>query len=238
MSEWVELRQIVSARFAGKSLLGIVCVFRVSIVLTAVIIACGRLTAGDSAGEYAKTLDRFGLSWEMLRDGRLWHIFTGSLIQSDAGIALSMIVLVVCSLMPCELLAGHRSTLVTFFVCDWIASLCATVGLRILAIWNVGDSHGLLSLPDAGSSAAAHGCLAAACTLLPGRLAWGAYDVLLGITIGLLFVQELDAGVAHLFAVLTGGSLGALVWKPRQARASAQSARNYEPDQEVVRGLE
>jgi hypothetical protein len=136
------------------------------------------------------------------------------------------------------LLAGHRFTLATFFLCDWIASLCATIGLRVLAAWNVGEARRLLSLPDAGSSAASHGCLAAACALLPGRLAWGAYGVMLGITIGLLFEQDLDAGVAHLFAVLAGGMLGGLVWKPRLARESARTARNYEPDLEVARDLE
>lgn len=238
MSEWADLRSTLRARFAGKSLLGIVGVFRVSILLTAIIFFVGRLTQGDSPGEYAKTLDRFGLSWEMLRDGRFWHIFTGSLIQSDSGIALSMILLVVSSLVPCELLAGHRSMLVTFFVCDWIASLCGTIGLRVLAVWGVGDAQRLLTLPDAGSSAAAHGCLAAACTLLPGRLAWGAYGLMLGITIGLLFEQDLDAGVAHLFAVLAGGMLGGLVWKPRLAREAGETARNYGPDLEVSRGLE
>jgi hypothetical protein len=220
MSEWSELGEILRARFTGKSLFGIIGVFRVSILLTAIVVACGRLTQGDSASAYAETLDRFGLSWKMLREGRVWHVFTGSLIQSDSGIALSMIALVFCSLVPCELLAGHRFTLATFFLCDWIASFFATVGLRLLAVWNVGDAQRLLSLPDAGSSAAAHGCLAAACTLLPGKLAWGAYGLMLGITIGLLFEQDLDAGVAHLFAVLTGGLLGALVWKPRLARES------------------
>jgi hypothetical protein len=203
-------------------------------LLTAIIVFCGRLTHGQTPEEYAETLDRFGLSWEMLRDGRLWHIFTGSLIQSDSGIALSMIALVIGSLVPCELLAGSRFTFASFFLCDWIASFCATVGLRVLASLNAGDAQRLLSLPDAGSSAAAHGCLAAACTLLPGRLAWGAYGLMLGVTIGLLFEQDLDAGVAHLFAVLAGGMLGALAWKPRLARETIRTARNYEPDPELV----
>jgi hypothetical protein len=226
MSEWAELGRMLRARFVGKSLLGIIGVFRVSILLTALVILLGRLTQGDSAEEYAATLDRFGLSWQLIRDGKLWHIFTGSLIQSDSGIALSMILLVSLSLIPCELLAGHRYTFATFFLCDWIASFCSVIALRVLAAWSVGDARSLLSLPDAGSSAASHGCLAVACTLLPGRLAWGAYGLMLGVTVGLLFQQDLDAAVAHLFAVLVGGLLGGLVWKPRLARATAESARN------------
>lgn len=238
MPEWCELGRALRAKFAGKSILGALGVFRVSILLTLIVILCGRLTSGDAAADYASTLNRFGLSWEMLRDGKLWHVFTGSLIQSDSGIALSMTALVLCSLVPCELLAGHRLTFATFFLCDWIASLSATIALRVLAEWDVGDAKSLLTLPDAGSSAAAHGCLAVACTLLPGRLAWGAYGLLFGITIGLLFEQDLDAGIAHLFAVLAGGLLGALVWKPGLAREAARTARNYEPDLEALCGLE
>lgn len=229
---------MLRARVSGKSVLGVIGAFRVSLLLIVTVIVLGRLTQGDTPAEYASTLDRFGLSWQMLRNGELWHLFTGSLVQSDSGIALSMILLVACSLVPCELLAGHRFTFATFFLCDWVASICSIIALRILAVWNVGDSQRLLSLPDAGSSAASHGCLAAACTLLPGRLAWGAYGLMLGITIGLLFEQDLDAGIAHLFAVAAGGLLGGLVWKPRLARATSATARNYEPDYPVSSSLE
>jgi threonine/homoserine/homoserine lactone efflux protein len=80
--------------------------------------------------------------------------------------------------------------------------------------------------------------MAVAAVLLPGRLAWGVYGLILGITIGLVVQQGLSSGIAHLVATLLGGFLGLFVWKPRLARATTQSARNYERDALAVSGLE
>jgi hypothetical protein len=45
--------------------------------------------------------------------------------------------------------------------------------------------------------------------------------VLLAITIGLLFQQELSAAIAHLLAVIVGGLLGWFVLRPRLRQANS-----------------
>lgn len=238
MPEWIELKRFLRGRFAGKSWLQKIAVFRVTILLTAIITVIGRSTAGESREEYLPKLDRYGLDWDILSSGRLWHIFTGTLLQSDAGILYSMILLLVISLGTCELAVGSRFTLITFFISDWIGTLASIFALRILSVWDISNTRELLSISDAGSSAAFHGCMAVAAALLPGRFAWGMYGLILGITIGLVVQQGLSSGIAHLVATLLGGFLGLFVWKPRLARETEQSARNYGRDALAVSGLE
>lgn len=215
MGDFELLQQELAARMPhNRSLRGWLGVFPATIALIGFIIVIGLLTGGDTPADFAETLDRYGLSYQMLRDGRFWHLLTGTFIQSDPGIAWSMILLLVTSLVPCEYLAGSKRMLITFFTCDWIGSLLMVISIRLLAAMDVADAVQRLSIPDAGSSAAAHGCMAAAAMLLPRRLAFVAYGLLFGVTTVLLFQQELDAAIAHLAAVLMGGALGWFFWRP------------------------
>ena len=125
MPEWIELKRLLHSRFAGKSWFQKIAVFRVTILLTALITFIGRTTAGESPGEYSSKLERFGLDWDMLVSGKVWHVFTGTMLQSAPGILYSMILLLVISLGTCELAVGHRYTLITFFISDWIGTLMA-----------------------------------------------------------------------------------------------------------------
>lgn len=224
MNDFALLKEKLAAQAPrDRSVRGWIGLFPATIALIGFIIVVGLLTGGDTSADFAEELDRYGLSYQILRDGRVWHLLTGTFIQSDPGIAWSMIVLLIASLVPCEYLAGSRRMLITFFTCDWVGSLLMVLGIRLLAALDVADAVRRLDIPDSGSSAAAHGCMAAAMMLLPKRLAFISYGLFLAITLGLLFQQELDAAIAHLAAVLLGGALGWFFWRPGVEAEGARS---------------
>jgi hypothetical protein len=232
--EWLLLKAELVARSPGRSLRGWLGTFPASIGLIGLIVIVGLVTGGDTSADFAEKLDQYGLSYEILRAGEIWHLFTGTFIQSDPGIAWSMILLLVCSLVPCEYLAGSSRTLITFFTCDWVASLFMVLSIRLLAGIGMASAQHLLDIPDAGSSAAAHGCMAAAFMLLPRRLAFASYGIFLAVTVALLFQQELDAATAHLAAVLLGGTLGLFAWRPG---VEAENAVSLASHSEAERGV-
>ena len=90
-----------------------------------------------------------------------------------------------------------------------------TILLRILSANGFAEATPLLSFPDAGTSGAAHVCYAVAATLFPRRMAFFLYGLILGVTIILLFSQQLSAAVTHLGAVLAGGAFGWFSLRPR-----------------------
>ena len=223
-NDWLLLKAELSARLPERSLRGWLATFPASIALISVITAIGLSTADDTPAEYAEKLEKYGMSYEILKAGHFWHLLTGTFIQSEAGIALSMILLLVCSLVPCEYLAGSRRMLITFFISDWVATLLMVLSLRLLAGLGMASAEAMLDVPDAGSSAAAHGCMAAAFMLLPRRIAFASYGILLAVTVVLLFQQDLDAGIAHLAAVLIGGAFGWFAWRPGVEAENASKA--------------
>jgi hypothetical protein len=223
-NDWLLLKAELSARLPERSLRGWLATFPASIALISFISAVGLATADDTPAEYAEKLEKYGMSYEILKAGHFWHLLTGTFIQSEAGIALSMILLLVCSLVPCEYLAGSRRMLITFFITDWVATLLMVLSLRLLAGLGMASAEAMLDVPDAGSSAAAHGCMAAAFMLLPRRIAFASYGILLAVTVVLLFQQDLDAGIAHLAAVLIGGAFGWLAWRPGVEAENASKA--------------
>jgi len=221
MREWDALRAIVRQRLPDRTPLVIVRAFPVTLVFLTIITGVGMLTARQTSAEHHHLLERYGFDYDMLRAGQLHHLLTGMFVQSEPGIAASMLVLVATALAPCELLAGSRRTLIAMLVCDWLSSLLTVLALRGLSGLGVTEATRLLHVADAGSSAAAHGAYAVAATLLPGRLAAVAYGVLVAMTVVLLFQQSLPAALAHLFAVLIGGALG---WCWRDASLSRHMA--------------
>ena len=232
-NDWLLLKAELSARLPERSLRGWLATFPASIVLISFITAVGLVTADDTAAEFAEKLEKYGMSYEILRAGHFWHLLTGTFIQSEPGIAWSMILLLVCSLVPCEYLAGSKRMLITFFISDWVATLIMVLSLRLLAGLGMASAQALLDVPDAGSSAAAHGCMAAALMLLPRRLAFASYGILVAVTTALLFQQDLDAGIAHMAAVLIGGAFGWFAWRPG---VEAENATKLSLQAETDRG--
>ncbi|MGB3306050.1 MAG: hypothetical protein WBA63_07680 [Thermomicrobiales bacterium] len=207
--------RLIRRRVPDASPLGLLKTFPATILIVSLVVCIQMATNGHTPAEQYPLLTRFGFDWEMLARGRIWHIFTGTLIQSKPGFHYSMVIVVVTAAAVLELLAGSRWTLAVFFVGDWVSSILGVLGLRLLSAWGMAEATSLLTLPDAGSSGAAHVAYAVAATLLPTRVAIALYGLTLGVTIVLLWEQELAAAVTHLCAVLLGGAFGWFYLRPR-----------------------
>ena len=127
-----------------------------------------------------------------------------------------VLLLVGLPMIALEFLAGSWRALVTFLLCDWLTAPVTVVILWILS--NLGDANAgrFLMDPDTGSSAAAHGVIAAAIMMLPAKLAAIGMTILVGITIIALSFFRLDTSLAHFLGIVVGAVFGA-IWK-RQIR--------------------
>jgi hypothetical protein len=99
--------------------------------------------------------------------------------------------------------------------------------MRLLTAMGVAAAEPYLHIHDAGSSAGAHAAFAVTAALLPGRLALPAWLALFGLTIAMFWYQDLDAALVHLIAVLLGGAVGWLAWRPAVVaeRAGAEAVQ-------------
>lgn len=210
-----ETRRLLRVRVPDASLIGLLKTFPATILIVALVVTIQLATNGHTAAQQLPLLEKFGLDWDLLASGRLWHIFTGTLIQSKPGFHYSMVLVVVSAVGILELVAGSRWTLIVFFAGDWASSVCGNILLKILSVNGFAEATLLLSFPDAGTSGAAHAAYAVAATLFPWRLAIALYGLILGVTLALLFSQELSAAVTHLCAVLGGGAFGTFYLRPR-----------------------
>ncbi len=181
---------------------------RGTLLIQAVIITVGLLTRHQSDTDHQHLLERFGFSYAILRDGRIWQLLTGTWIQSTPGIELSMVALVLAGTIVLEYRAGTLRMIVTVVLGDWVSTLLTAVSLRLLAALGNGDAASLLSRADAGSSALAHTGLAAATMLLPGRWRWLAASALVIFTLAQFFTESLAPAIAHTWAVMVGGLIG------------------------------
>lgn len=179
-----------------------------TLLIQAVIITIGILTRHQSSIDHQRLLERFGFSYAILREGRIWQVFTGTWIQSTPGIQLSMVALVLAGTAVLEEQAGTRRMLATVVAGDWVSTVLTALTLRALAALGSADAAGLLSRADAGTSALAHTGLAAATMLLPRRWRSLAVAALLIFTLAQFFTESLAPAIAHTWAVLAGGLIG------------------------------
>lgn len=220
-----ETGRLLRIRVPDASPIGLLKTFPATVLIVALVVTIQLATNGHTTEQQLPLLEKFGLDWDLLASGRWWHIFTGTLIQSKPGFHYSMVLVVVSAVGVLELVAGSRWTLVIFFAGDWISSVFGNVLLKILSVNGFAEATSLLSFPDAGSSGAGHAAYAVAATLFPKRLAIALYGLILGVTLILLFSQELSAAVTHLCAVLGGGAFGAFFLRPRVYPASISDSK-------------
>jgi hypothetical protein len=117
-----------------------------------------------------------------------------------------------------EYQAGSIRALVTFFVSDWIGSILGTLSVWALAGLGSQTASSLLHHASTGSSAATLACGVAAATLLSGYWGVAAGGVLLGIVLQSHAYQAMDTTFAHVYASLTGATLGYLFWRHARKR--------------------
>lgn len=162
-----------------------------------------------SAAEHRDLLSRVGSDVTSFDPQRVLAMPAATFVQSSPGVGWTMILLVALPLAVLEWMIGSFRAAVTFLLSDWISA-----PLTLLAIWTLarlGSSEAarLISDPDSGSSAAAHGTIAAVCMLLPGNARIVSLIALLAVDFAQFTFQRLDAALAHLLASLVGVRLGA-----------------------------
>ena len=211
------LSDLVRRRIPDRSPIGIARTYPATICLLATIVLCGLVTWGQPWEAYEpNVLSRLGLDWDLLAQGQVYRIFTSTFVQSVSGIHFSMVVVLLSAYVLAETFAGSLALVCVVFLSDWFASVMGLLTFRLLAGLGSADAHALLSTPDAGSSATAHGAYAlAAATLLPRKLAIGLFSLLLAVTAVLFFEQHIGASVAHTYSSLFGGAVGWFVVRPR-----------------------
>lgn len=192
-----------------------------TIAIQIVIIAVGVITNDLTSSEHLDVMRRLGFDYDDLAAGRLWHLLTGTWLQSTPGIEYSMLALVFGGTVFLELLAGTRAMLLTCISADWFATILTALTTRMLAAFGSASATALMSTPDAGSSALAHAGYGAAVMLLPRQWLKVALPILAFLTGIQFFIIDQGAALAHCWATLYGVVIGWLVLRPRFAWSPA-----------------
>ncbi len=189
--------------------------FKGTILILVIIAVIGILTGDQTVREHTRLLHRLGFDYRILTEGHLWHLTTGTWIQSTPGIAWSMVALVFGGTFLLELFAGTSAMLTTCITGDWISTLLTTLTLRVLAHFGDASVSALLSTPDAGTSAFAHAGYGAAVMLLPRRWLKIAIPALVVLTSSQFLYISLAPAIVHCWAALYGALAGWFVLRPR-----------------------
>jgi len=185
-----------------------------------IVLAVGIMTSDNELITHDRLMDDIGMNWSSLKHFRFWTVPVATFVQASPGVAWTMLLLVGLPMIALEFLAGSWRALVTFVLCDWL-----TAPVTVLILWvlsNLGDANAgrFLTDPDTGSSAAAHGVIAAAIMMLPAKLAAIGMTILVGITIIALSFFRLDTSLAHFLGIVVGAGLGA-IWSRQLRREPA-----------------
>lgn len=195
-----------------------------TILIQAVIITLGWLTRNQSQAEHQQLMNRFGMDYDFLREGRLWPLLTGTWFQSTPGITVSMVVLVFWGTAVFEYLSGTVKVLVTVISADWIATILTDLTLRVWSGLGSAKATALLATPDSGTSALAHAGLAVAALLLPPRWRVAALSALVISTVAQIFYEPPAALIAHGWAVVYGILVGWFMLRHRLNSSSEAGA--------------
>jgi hypothetical protein len=151
------------------------------------------------------TLQRwFATSWERLRAGELWRVFTSTFVQGGPGLVAGVLVLLV--LVPiAEARTGSAVTALAFFLGDWVSSIVALIGVRVGAALGSGTAAHVLVHLDSGTSAACYSCAGALlASMHPGRWRRALCAALLADLTIEGAVTHMLAEIQHPLAVLVG----------------------------------
>jgi len=189
----------------------------------AVVLVFGVLTADNELIMHDRLMDDIGMNLSTLKHFRFWTVPIATFVQASPGVAWTMLLLVGLPMIALEWLAGSWRALITFVLCDWLTS-----PVTVLVLWGLsglGNANAtrFLTDPDTGSSAAAHGVIAAAIMMLPPKLAAIGMTILIGITIAAIAFFRLDTSLAHFLGIAAGAGFGA-IWSRQLRREPAYHA--------------
>jgi len=200
-----------------------------TLLIQAVLIGIGIITKDVSSREHQRLLGQLGFDYQLLTEGHIWHLLTGSWIQVTPGIELSMLALVFGGTFFLEVLAGTWAMLLTCITGDWVATILTALTTRALAGLGSSAAAAMLAVPDAGSSAMAHAGYGAVVMLLPRRWLKAGLAILIFLTAIQFFIIDFAPALAHAWATLYGVCIGWFVLRPRLARESRTPAEDVLP---------
>lgn len=214
MRDLTDFMHLVRTQVPDRSLRGILGTFPATIALTTIITTTSLATRHLPHAEYERLLSRIGMSYADVWSHDAWHMFTVTFIQSDPGIGVGMLALLLSGLALAEIQLGTWRTVVTFFTCDWICTIVTATLLRAMLHLDVARIAEAFTEYDAGSSAAGLATLSAALVLLfPNRLAKIALAIVLAWNVASLGVIDFGPALVHAVAVVVGATFAQLVWK-------------------------
>ncbi|MGN6483618.1 MAG: hypothetical protein ACTHMX_04375 [Thermomicrobiales bacterium] len=214
MRDLTDFMHLVRSQVPDRSLRGILRSFPATIALTTIITTTSLATRNLSHAEYEPLLARIGMSYADVWSRDAWHMFTVTFIQSNPGIGVGMLALLLSGLALAELQIGTWRTVVTFFTCDWICTVVTATLLRAMQPLDVARITEAFTEHDAGSSAAGLATLSAALVLLfPNRLAKVALVIVLAWNVASLGFLDFGPALVHSVAVVVGAVFAQLVWK-------------------------
>ena len=208
-----------------------------TLLIQAVLIGIGIITKDVSSSEHQRLLGQLGFDYQLLTDGHIWHLLTGSWIQVTPGIELSMLALVFGGTFFLEVLAGTWAMLLTCITGDWVATILTALTTRALADLGSSAAAAMLAVPDAGSSAMAHAGYGAVVMLLPRR--W------LKAGLAILDLSDGDSIFRHRLRAGARSCLGNALWclhrlvrpAPTSGTRVAHSSGGYSAGALVDRGF-
>lgn len=194
--------------------------FKFSILVQLVIITIGGMTLGQTPESHAQLLRHLGMSWEILTEGRFWHLFTGTWVQSHPGLGwpmVSMCLMVAVGTFPTEFRAGSKLTAIILVTADWFATIMTAITLRWLVELDRLADPTILHQADAGTSALAWAGMATGATMYAPR--WLLIPLVVAAVIWQFTVESSAAAIAHGFAVAYGLCAG--WWFSRQQKSAS-----------------
>lgn len=186
-----------------------------SLLLTLLVLAAGLYTRRLSATEHTALLERLGTDVDGFDPDRILAMPLATFVQSEPGVRWHMLLLVAVPLGVLERRAGSARAAITFLLSDWISAPLTLAAIWGLARLGSAAATRLLDVADAGSSAAAHGAMAAACVLLMRRWRVPALAAVYAYVLAAFGFQRLDTAIAHLLATIVGTLFG-LSWRSRR----------------------
>jgi hypothetical protein len=190
------------------------------LLVLGIVLAIGILTANNELITHDRLMDDIGMNLSALKHLRLWTVPFATFVQASPGVAWTMLLLVGLPMIALEFMAGSWRALVTFILSDWLTAPLTVLILWALSTLGNADASRFLMDPDTGSSAAAHGVIAAAIMMLPAKLAAIGMTILVVITIIALSFFRLDTSLAHFLGIVVGAVLGA-IWNRQLRREPA-----------------
>jgi len=193
------------------------------LLVLGIVLVFGVLTANNELATHDRLMDNIGMNLSSLKHFRFWTVPLATFVQASPGVAWTMLLLVGLPMIALEFMAGSWRALITFLLSDWLSA-----PLTVLVLWGLSGlgntvASRVLNDPDTGSSAAAHGVIAAAIMMLPPKLAAIGMTILVGITIIAISFFRLDTSLAHFLGIAVGAVLGA-IWNRQLRREPAYHA--------------